>query len=244
MKKYRLVADQIDWRDQYYNYAKCSLQESVDMRSMASGIQSQRELGSCTAQAIVSAYEILLKNEHPDKFVDLSPLFVYYNSRYVEGTINEDAGAYLRDALKAVDHYGICEESAWPYDINKFTFRPPPEAYQNAKKYRIKRYKRLTNLDNILDSLSSRHPVVTGIMVYSGFERITGENPVLPMPSDTDTELGAHAILLVGYDLSKQQVLAQNSFGSTWGQNGYFWIPFDYINQELTDAWIFDILLN
>lgn len=244
MKKYRLKADLVDWRDQYYNYAKCSLQESVDMRSMSSGIQSQRELGSCTAQAIVGAYEILLKQERPNQFVDLSPLFVYYNSRYEEGTINEDAGAYLRDALKAVDHFGICEERVWPYDINKFTAKPPPEAYQNAKKYRIGRYKRLNNLDNILDSLSSRHPVVTGIMVYSGFESITGENPILPMPSDTEQELGAHAILLVGYDLSKQQVLAQNSFGSMWGQNGYFWIPFDYINQELTDAWIFDILLN
>jgi C1A family cysteine protease len=244
IRKYKLVPDLVDWRDRYYDYASSDIKESVDMRSMASGVQSQRDLGSCTAQAIVAAYELLLKREQPRDFVELSPLFVYYNARIEEGTINEDAGAYLRSALKAVDHFGICAESVWPYDVNKFDVQPPVAAYEDAKKHRIKKYKRLSGLDNILDSLSSHHPVVTGIMVYSGFENITGENPVLPMPSDTDQELGAHAILLVGYDLPRKQVLAQNSFGSTWGQGGYFWIPFEYIQQELTDAWVFDIVRN
>ncbi len=244
IRKYKLVPDLVDWRDRYYDYANSDIKESVDMRSMASGVQSQKDLGSCTAQAIVAAYELLLKRERPNEFVDLSPLFVYYNARYEEGTINEDAGAYIRDALKAVDHYGICTESIWPYDINKFTIKPPPEAYNNAKKYRIKKYKRLSHLDSILEALSKSHPVIAGIIVYSGFENITGDNPVLPMPTDTEQELGAHAILLVGYDLARRQILAQNSFGSSWGQGGYFWIPFDYLGQDLTDAWTIDILLN
>lgn len=244
MKKYRLKADLVDWRDRYYDYAKSVLREYVDMRSMASAVESQRDLGSCTAQAIVAAYEMLLRQKYPGQFVNLSPLFVYFNSRREEGTINEDSGAYLRNALKAVDQYGICTEEMWPYDVSKFNIQPPSSAYENAKRYGITYYKRLPQLDSILDSLNSNHPVVAGIMVYAGFDQISGESPVLPMPTDTEQELGAHAVVLVGYDLPKRQVLAQNSFGSGWGQSGYFWIPFDYIQQELTDAWIFDIDLN
>lgn len=241
--KYRVKPDLSDWRDRYYNYARSAIRESVDLRDMARVVQSQSDLGSCTAQAIVAAYEILLKHEYPSDFAELSPLFVYYNTRMEDGTINEDTGAYLRDALKALGRYGVCTEEAWPYDPKRFNLKPSAEAYRNANKYRIKDYRRLTSIDNILDSLSNNHPVVAGIMVYSSFEQITKESTVLSMPDNLEKELGAHAILLVGYDLNRKQLLAQNSFGSNWGEKGYFWIPFDYMQQELTDAWIFNILV-
>ncbi len=241
--KYRVKPDRADWRDRYYNYVRSTIRESVDLRDMARVVQSQSDLGSCTAQAIVAAYEILLKREYPSEFAELSPLFVYYNTRMEDNTINEDTGAYLRDAIKALGRYGVCTEEAWPYDTSKFNVKPSRDAYISADKYRIKEYRRLTSIDNILDALSNEHPVITGIMVYSSFEQITNESVILSMPHDLEKELGAHALLLVGYDLSKRQFLAQNSFGSRWGDNGYFWIPFSYLEQELTDAWIFDILV-
>lgn len=243
-KKYSLVVDPIDWRDYYYDYQRATLREQVDLRSVAGDIQSQRDLGSCTAQAIVAVYEIMLMQQVPAAFQELSPLFLYYNSRLEEGTLNEDAGAYLRNSMKALQTYGICPESDWPYDTKKFDVRPDDNAYRNAKKFKISQYKRLPNLSSILDSINADHPVVAGIMVYSGFDRITKENPILSVPLDTDTEYGAHAIALIGYNLTEKKILAKNSFGKSWGLDGYFWIPFDYIEQELTDAWIFDILLN
>lgn len=241
-RKYHVLADQIDWRDKYYNFARSELRESVDMRPMAGAIEEQSHLGSCTAQAIIGGYELMLKQQYPDHFKELSRLFVYYNARMVEGAdTSVDEGVYIRDALKAVNQYGICKESLWPYDISKFSIRPPTEAYNDAMTRTIKEYYRISNLRDILDSLNADHPVVAGLIVYDGFERITPNNPILEMPRDTDRELGAHAVLFVGYDLGKKCILVRNSFGTRWGDHGYFWLPFDYVEQDLTDAWSFDI---
>jgi C1A family cysteine protease len=242
--KYRVSPDKVDWRDRYYNFARAELREVVDMRSMASAVEQQSDLGSCTAQAIVGAYELLTKRDFPNEYKELSRLFVYYNARKIEGAINEDEGAYIRDAIKAVDYYGICEESIWPYKVENFAIQPSNEAYANGKLRRLKKYYRIAGLDDILDALNSMYPIVAGIIVYSSFNQITLENSILQMPIDTERELGAHAILLVGYDLSRRLILARNSFGPKWGDHGYFWIPFDYVMQDLTDAWIFDINLS
>jgi C1A family cysteine protease len=243
VQKYKVIADPCDWRDRYYNFARSTLREKVDLRSMASEVESQSDLGSCTAQAIVGAYELLLRRDHPTEFVELSRLFLYYNARVEEQTTEVDEGVYIRDALKALDHYGVCEERLWPYNTFKFKEQPPAECYQNAKQYRIQRYYRLVSKEDILDALSNNHPVVAGLVLYSNFDLISERDTVLHVPGDSESELGTHAVLFVGYDLAKQQVLVRNSFGSKWGDRGHFWLPFAYLDQDLTDAWVFDIKL-
>ncbi|CAB4241787.1 Peptidase_C1 domain containing protein [uncultured Caudovirales phage] len=241
-RKYKLSADHVDWRDRFYNFARSTLKESVDMRPMASNVEEQSALGSCTAQAIVGAYELLLKRDYPEQFVELSRLFVYYNGRVVEGSPeDEDQGIYIRDGIKSVDQFGICQEHLWPYQVDMFSTKPSVESYNDAATRKIKRYYRIAGLADVLDALSNHHPVVAGITVYAGFDHITNSNPVLAMPADNEVELGGHAVVFVGYDLAKKLILVRNSFGSHWGEHGYFWIPFAYIEQDLTDAWIFDI---
>jgi C1A family cysteine protease len=46
---------------------------------------------------------------------------------------------------------------------------------------------------------------------------------------------------MVGYRLPEQQFLAKNSFGTAWGDRGYCWIPFEYLEQHGYDRWVFDI---
>ena len=241
MLKYTLAQDQIDWRDQYYNFAHRSIRESVDFRLKASGIEQQSDLGSCTSQAIVGAYELLLKRDHPESYVELSPLFLYYNARLQDGTINEDVGAYPRDAIKAAKQYGICTEQLWPYDTSKFNIRPTSECYQDGLTRTIKKYHRLSGIKDITNALNAESPVIAGIRVFSAFERITADKPVLGLPDPNEEPIGAHAILFVGYDLKKQLILARNSFGRSWGDQGHFWIPFDYCKDQLTDAWTIEI---
>lgn len=241
MLKYTLAEDKVDWRDQYYNVAHALKRESVDFRLAASGIEQQSDLGSCTSQAIVGAYELILKRDHLESFVELSPLFLYYNARLQDNTINEDVGAYPRDALKAAKQYGICTEKLWPYDTSKFNVRPSDECYRDGLTRTIKKYYRLTGVNDITDALNAENPVVAGIRVFKAFEEINPSDPILKLPEPNEEPIGAHAILFVGYDLNRRLILARNSFGSSWGERGHFWIPFDYLTNQLTDAWIIEI---
>ena len=58
---------------------------------------------------------------------------------------------------------------------------------------------------------------------------------------DTNTEsiLGGHAVVAVGYDDSKECFIVRNSWGTNWGDAGYFYMPYAYLtNPELaSDAW-------
>lgn len=216
------------------------------MRSWASPVEDQGQLGSCTANAVVGAYELLLNKQYPKKYVDLSRLFVYYNARLIDGSVNEDIGAYIRDGIKSVKHYGVCTEKLWPYNIDNFAIKPSDESYEDAKHRNIKNYYRVTGLENTLDALNNGHPVVVGILVYSEFDELTAMRPILlpPATNSVHSPLGGHAVLLVGYNYSNRLVLARNSFGPDWCLGGYFWMTFEYIADEVMDAWVYDIDLS
>jgi C1A family cysteine protease len=242
-KKYSVRKDRSDWRDRIYNFKLADLRESVDLRKWASPIENQLHLGSCAGQAVVGAYELLLNKQYPDQFVDLSRLFVYYNARLLENTVDEDSGVYLRDAVKAVKQYGVCTELQWPYVIENYKMPPGINSYVEARHRTIKEYRRITNLNQMLDAINADCPVVFGTQVYDSFENLNLGDTVLPMPQDTENILGAHAMCMVGYDRPKRLLLARNSFGVNWCINGYCWIPFDYADDNFMDMWTIDIEL-
>lgn len=239
--KFRVRADPEDFRDLAYQAQSVLLRPEVDLRSWASPPENQDHLGSCIGNALVGAYELLLKHQHPEDFTYLSRLFVYYNARLLEDIVTEDAGAYIRDGVRAVAQYGICAESIWPYDINQFATKPTEASYADAQQRLIKNYRRLANLDDILDALNQNLPVVFGMKVYAGFEDITPEHYVLVIPDATEQPIGGHAMVAVGYDLNEKLLLVRNSFGIDWGWSGYCQIPFRYAESEFVDMWVFDL---
>lgn len=245
LNTYRIRADRSDWRDQAYQPSLIPLKETVDMRQWASAIENQGHLGSCTGNAIVGVYELLLNRSNSREFVDLSRLFVYYNSRLIEGVTNEDIGAYVRDGIKSLDKYGVCSELLWPYDLNRFATTPSVTSYQDAKRRNIKDYYRLRGINDILDALNNDHPIVFSMLVYNAFEMLYQDSDyVLKMPSSSESPIGGHAMCFVGYDLNKRLLLARNSFGPAWCMGGYCWIPFDYVAKSIMDCWIFNIDLS
>lgn len=242
----RVKADPRDWRDRYYNFARIeSPRERVDLRLWASPIEDQLHLGSCVGQAVVGAYELLLNKADKTKFTDLSRLFVYYNARLLDNAVDEDVGAYVRDGIKAVNKYGVCSESSWPYLIEQFARAPSVQSYEEARTRLIKKYYRIQNLKDIVDALNSDNPVVTSMNVYDSFYELDeGRKKILPMPTADENIIGGHAVTFVGYDLPKKLFLARNSFGTDWGDLGYFWVPFDYAERDFMDNWTFDIQLS
>jgi C1A family cysteine protease len=231
-----------DDRDYIYrNDSTEVLRESVDLREWDSIIESQYDLGSCSSNALTNAYELCVNRMYPEYFTHLSRLFVYYNTRLEYGIVEEDGGMYLRDGLKSLSKFGVCSESLWTYDAEKFDDKPTDECYRDAKKRIIPKYEKLISIYYITEVLNYNKPVVFGMEVYDSFMDLNERISTVNFPSRKEKSLGGHAMCMVGYDLNKRLFLVKNSFGTSWGDNGYCWIPFDYIRQEGYDIWTFDI---
>lgn len=257
MRKYGWKKDVEDPRDYLYKVMKPKdivQPEKVDLRALCSTVEDQGALGSCTANALAAMVEYLQNKVSPPKkqcwlmkiiapatseeFRDLSRLFVYYNERMIEGTIEEDSGAMLRDGIKVLNEYGWCGEKLWPYDISKFAMKPSQLCYDAAVPGKISSYQRLLTQHDMLDCLAEGYPFAFGIRLYESFQTPqVARTGIVPMPQDNEQMLGGHAVCAVGYDKSNSMYLVRNSWGEGWGIRGYFKLPFAYIEQYGDDFW-------
>lgn len=244
LARYGWVPDIPDFRDKMYGAVRpipATLPSKVDLRSHCSPIEDQGQLGSCTANALVGALEYLelkeCKPHEKHKYSNLSRLFLYYNERVIEGTIATDSGAMLRDGIKTLAKQGVCTETNWPYSVANFTKRPPKGCYQEGEKHQILSYARLNTLDEMRATLAEGFPFVFGFSVYESFEsQAVAKNGVTNMPEAGEKQLGGHAVLAVGYDDASKRVIVRNSWGTGWGQKGYFTMPYAYLqDRNLSD---------
>lgn len=240
--KYNLqwVPDKLDTRDYRYTITPAKTSNLVDLRRYCTPIENQGNLGSCTGQAIAGAIELL--NNRNGKHNDISRLFIYYYERLLLGTVNYDSGAYIRDGIKVTNKYGASLESYWPYDIRKFRQEPINEAKNDALRRKVTRYERVMDFNGCINALSNGYPVVIGFHVYSSFmTNNVARTGNMPYPNTKrERLLGGHAVLLVGYNKTKKVFIARNSWGTSWGDKGYFYMPFDIIIKPnmSSDYWI------
>jgi C1A family cysteine protease len=217
------------------------LPKSVDLRPGCPPVYDQGQLGSCTANAIGGALEFAqIKEKQANPFTP-SRLFIYYNERVIEHTVDSDSGAQIRDGVKSVHKLGAPPETDWPYDINKFSQKPPEQAFTDAKNYQAILYQRLTpTLGQLKGCLASGFPFVFGFTVYESFESQEVANTGhVGMPLSGEKQLGGHAVLCVGYQDSSQTFIVRNSWGAAWGIKGYFTMPYPYLLQGTlaSDFW-------
>jgi C1A family cysteine protease len=207
-----------------------ALPPKADLRKACPAVYDQGQLGSCTANAIAGAIEFDLLKQQLTDFLP-SRLFIYYNERVMENTVASDAGAQIRDGIKSVGKQGVCPEPEWPYDISQFAVKPPPQAYTDALKNKALTYQAVTrNLVQMKGCLASGYPFVLGFTVYTAFESPqVASTGVLNMPASSESVLGGHAVLAVGYDDSAQRFTIRNSWGNGWGMKGYFTMPYAYL---------------
>ena len=222
------------------------LETKVDLREWCSPIEDQKNIGSCTSNAGIGLLEYFEKKSF-GKFTNASRLFLYKTTRNLMKTTG-DTGAYLRTTMKAMTFFGAPPEDFYPYDITKFDNEPSAFHYAFADKFRSLVYYKLDPpgtsptqlLQNIKEKLSAGLPSMFGFTVYSSLNK----SALIPFPTSKDVVRGGHAVCCVGFDDSMKignytgALLIRNSWGITWGEQGFGWLPYQYVLSGLAvDFW-------
>jgi len=245
IQRFGWVPDIPDPRDFLFAAPAAVLQNlpaSADLTTQCPPVYDQKQLGSCTANAIGGAFEFEQGNLKLQEWVP-SRLFIYYNERATEGTTNQDSGARIRDGIKSVVKQGVCRETEWPYtdNLTVVTQKPPARAYTDALPNKVVAYHRVTqNLNQMKGCLASGYPFVFGFTVYESFESPeVVRTGIVPMPGPNEQQIGGHAVMAVGYDDGQQRFIIRNSWGTEWGMAGYCTMPYAYLTDHSysSDFW-------
>ena len=225
---------------------------SVDLREWCSPIEDQGQIGSCTAHAGVGMLEYFERKLH-GKHLDASRRFLYKVTRAL-GEFEGDSGAFLRTTIGAMVLFGVPPETFWPYSEEDFDEEPPPFCYGFAQNYQAVKYYRLDppgprrrTCSRRSSPISARSSRRCSGSRSTGRSSHAGDDGKIPFPAEGDEVAGGHAVMAVGYDDSvtipnrdgqtKGAILIRNSWGKSWGEDGYGWLPYDYVLQSLADDW-------
>lgn len=214
------------------------LPDVADLSANCPPVIDQGQIGSCTGCSGVAAIGTLARKQANDRVWIGSPIIgsalgLYYEERARDGTTDQDAGASLADAVAVLSSLGCIPDADWPYDEARAMVEPPAIALGDAAKVKLADYAALDHdVDTIRACLAMGFPVQIGVQVYDSFEsdavNATGD---VPMPDTAREQLvGGHAILLVGYNHPQRRFKFRNSWGTSWGANGYGTLPYDLVS--------------
>lgn len=242
-RRLNVVKSNKDPRDHHLLLAKAKprLASYINHKANLEFVYDQGQIGSCTANAAGSMYSWVVKNQNRQLFIP-SRLFLYYNTRELHGTIQSDSGASLRNTMQALRNNGVCAETNWSYLYERLFIKPTIECYQEGETRQALSYAAvgisLVSMKNVLQT----RPFILGILIYSSFYHPSvAKTGVVPMPNtQKERLLGGHAILVIGYDDRRKAFICRNSWGTSWGAKGDFYLPYDYAtNRRLSfDGWV------
>jgi hypothetical protein len=208
----------LDWR----NYTRGDLPPG----SYVTAVRDQGSCGSCWAFATAAALEssVLLVNRTPNQQYNFSEQVLVSCSG--AGTCG---GGYIGSASNYIRDWGLPVESCFPYTATNNSCSNACSTYQ-ADTWAITSWHYAGNttapsVDTIKNALNTYGPLVTTFDVYDDF--FSYRSGVYQYAKGTLA--GGHAVLIVGYDDTLQCFICKNSWGTGWGESGFFRIAYSEI---------------
>lgn len=242
----------VDDRDLVFAVAQTvmkALPASVDLSPKMGPQLDQEDLGCCGPNSVDECIEYaeIAAGKPP---TSASRLFIYYVTRSLMGTIKEDSGVDNRTLLKALNKFGYCPESMWPYNTAKFTAKPPTNVYRTALQHVIKNYAAVPqDLNHMKGTLAMGHPFIFGFECFPGLESDeAAKTGIVPDPLPDESMIGGHDVTICGYDDHTQRFKFRNHWvmqdGRPWGDNGYGYISYKYATDPhlANDFWVINAL--
>jgi hypothetical protein len=225
-----------------------NLPASVDLRAYTGAIENQGRTNSCVANRTASQLEYF--KEKAGQFLHLSREFLYWNAGDMYDSMRgKDNGRYPSDCVRVAAKLGVCAEITWPFDPTKINVKPTPAAYAEAALCKVTKWERVgywgrednwQSIDLLKATLAMGYPVGVPMFVCSEIFAMKGllgsaTNRYDKIVSSTAEYIGGHDMLIVGYTADGYGIL-ENSWDTTWGDNGYGLFSFASINQACFDA--------
>jgi C1A family cysteine protease len=228
-----------------------------DLREWCSPVENQLDLGACTAHAAAGIVEYFERRAF-GKHIEASRLFLYKTTRNLM-QVSGDTGAWLRETMGALVLCGVPDEKYWPYKVKEFDKEPTGFVYALAENYSTIKYfshdPQGANLQgaevlvSVKKYLDAGIPSMFGFWGFQSFEDSDKPGDI-PYPCKGENAQWGHAVMTVGYDDDRTitnlgcktsttgALLIRNSWGKQWGEDGYGWLPYDYVLNGLAlDFW-------
>jgi hypothetical protein len=225
-------------------FAPRKLPSKVDLRSILLNggfkVFDQGQQGSCTANcgAADKAYMEIKQGDYPSPF---SRAFLYAEERIQEGTFPGDGGAMMETIGTVLGNEGICLDKTMPYSQFDCATKPSAAAKGEAANWLSLKNQTRLNLNEIKQALAGNGPVRFGVPVPQSF--MDASKGFVPVPSNNEQILGGHAILCLGYDDNltspngtKGHFIFANSWGTSWGDKGFGYLPYAFMSFYESDV--------
>ncbi len=243
MEAYGLIRGREDGRDYLYgNLVRQSiLPPKISYRSQVGRIIDQGSKSSCVPASfvLIKEWQENKQRNFPKEWITLSIDFVYDQVQYWEPPYF--GGSEPRDVCRILVNQGVCLEHQYSYkritDKEKAELKADRNAKLVARRFKADMYVKMTTIEQAMQSVVTNGLISCGgDWIWDGTSRRKiGDTPVFD--TGQGRIRGAHEYTITGYDLDREVFECVNSYGSSYADNGFFYLTFRAFQKHVWDSW-------